>query len=192
MINFLHTIKDQLDNPPYRRYEGFLTIFQHLELQVRQTPVVIVETGCCRYNKNAYASDGGSTLLFDRYVNQCSGHVYSVDINPQAVLCARSLVSERTEVTCADSVIYLHKYNHGPIDLLYLDSYDIDWNNPHPASLHHMNELVSARTHLRSGSIIAVDDNTGTAGKGQYVREFMSSVKARLLYSGYQLVWEWP
>ena len=81
------------------------------------------------------------------------------------------------------------------IDFLYLDSYDIERDNPHPSQLHHVKELCAVIRHLRKGSIICVDDHDafftgGKIGKGNYVKEFMEAIGAELLYEGYQIVWK--
>ena len=68
-----------------------------------------------------------------------------------------------------------------PIDFLYLDSYDIERDNPHPSQLHHVKELCAVIKHLRKGSIVCVDDHDafftgGKIGKGNYVKEFMETI----------------
>src|SRR5262245_35957574 len=55
---------------------------------------LIVETGCARQPNN-WAGDGQSSLLFDRFVSEFDGQVYSVDIDLQACAYARSIVGLR-------------------------------------------------------------------------------------------------
>lgn len=160
---------------------------------------LIIETGCARDAKNGFDGDGYSTLIFDRYINDYNGELRTVDNNPGSVQWGKSQVSNKTQFTCTDSVRYLRQLNTELtqsgryVDLLYLDSYDLDHGNPHPSSLHHIKELTVIFSRLRSGTMVAVDDNFGNKnnrmGKGQYVEDFMSNIDVPLFYDGYQLLW---
>lgn len=158
----------------------------------------IVETGTIRIEDN-WAGDGQATRLFDAFVEHHGGRVLSVDIDPKASQIARALVnSERVQVVCGESVahlaINLPDAEVKKIDLLYLDSYDIDWNRPHPSALHHVFELMTVWRRLPAGSLVAVDDNkkeTGI-GKGMYVREFLERVGATLVVDDYQIIYKLP
>ena len=161
---------------------------------------LIVETGCARQENN-FQGDGMSTLIWDAVANRTNGKVISVDLNPAAAAFAQSNVGPRATVYNADSVVFLRDLeadliNTGKtIDLLYLDSYDFDGENPHPSSLHHIFELLSIKQGLRPGSLIAVDDNfehNGQwMGKGAYVAQWMANVNKKMVYRGYQWIWEW-
>lgn len=151
-----------------QRANAFDKITAHLESLNRD--VVIIETGCVRQEGN-WAGDGQSTLVWDAFVNYRGGKVYSVDLDVRAAALANSLTSDRTVVEACDSVAYLLRmatYDLA-VDLLYLDSYDIDWANPHPSMQHHERELDAAWRMLRPGSIVAVDDNRPDVGKGYLV-----------------------
>lgn len=140
------------------------------ELENLNRPVTILETGCARFSEN-WDGDGMSTLIWDKLVNSIGGIVYSVDIDSNAVKFAKNLVSEQTLIHCGDSVEFLNLMSTTglKIDLLYLDSYDIDWNNPEPSMQHHKNELDRSIKMLSKGSIVAVDDNLPDMGKGHLV-----------------------
>ena len=73
---------------------------------------------------------------------------------------------------------------------MYLDSFDFDMANPHPSSLHHIFELAAIMPCLKQGTMICVDDNFGTIGKGGYVKEFMDLINKQRVYAGYQWVWK--
>jgi hypothetical protein len=80
------------------------------------------------------------------------------------------------------------------IDFLYLDSYDIEKDNPHPSQLHHVKELCAVMKNLKKDTIIVVDDHdafftNGEIGKGTYVKDFMDNIGATLLFEGYQIGW---
>ena len=109
---------------------------------------------------------------------------------------ANSMTSDRTTSYCSDSVEFLWNIRlKGTIDFLYLDSYDIERDNPHPSQLHHVKELCAIIRKCRKGTIICVDDHDGfftggLIGKGNYVKDFMENIGAELLYEGYQIVWK--
>jgi hypothetical protein len=63
-------------------------------------------------------------------------------------------------------------------------------DNPHPSSLHHIFELTAIMPCLREGTMICVDDNFDTVGKGGYVKEFMDLIGKERIYTGYQWVWK--
>ena len=93
----------------------------------------------------------------------------------------------------ADSVAYFWQLvPPRPIDLVYLDSFDLDWQDPHASSLHHLKELCALLPKLRPGCLVVVDDNAGPIGKGAYVREWMAAIGVRPLFDAYQVGWVLP
>ena len=130
------------------------------------------------------------------------GEVLSVDIKQANVDYANKLTSERTSVYCQDSVEFLWGLSEKEkIDLLYLDSYDFEADNPIPSQLHHVKELCAVMKNLKKGTIIVVDDHLNTpefeslrstfakGGKAAFVENFMDSIGAECLHDGYQIVW---
>lgn len=176
-----------------KRAESFVLMLNAL---VDVSSPLIIETGCARQENN-YDGDGMSTILFDTYIGERkAGEFLSVDISQENVNFANSIV-KNSVVHCSDSVSFLYnvaKYcreQNKSVDLLYLDSYDFDPSNPHPSSLHHIFELTAIMPALRTGTIIAVDDNFDNIGKGGYVKQFMDLLGKERIYSGYQWVWVW-
>mgnify|MGYP003610013392 CR=1 FL=1 len=181
---------------PYRsqlgkRASGFDAMFSRLEAHQNLNSLVIVETGCVR--KDSWDGDGASTILFNRFSQAHDCKFISLELNPAHVAYARS-VCPGVEIETGDSVVNLlrlSQLNKVPfINLLYLDSYDIDWNNPHPSACHHLQELCSAMPLLFDGSLVFVDDNNQTNGKGIYVRDYMKGIGARLVHDEYQIGFE--
>lgn len=173
-----------------QRTNTFREIFKYLD-SLNKEFYTIVETGTTRIAGN-FIGDGCSTVMFDEYINtKLNGIVYTVDISPESCQVARSVTSNKTVVTLEDSVTFLSEFKTPEnIDLLYLDSYDFDFNNPHPSSFHHIKELTAIYAKLRSGCMIVVDDNFEDGrGKGAYVRDFLDNVGDQLVMSGYQLVY---
>jgi hypothetical protein len=170
-----------------KRASTFRKTFTYLQ-SLTTSNYTIVETGTVRMENN-FIGDGCSTIMFDEFVSLYGGTVYTVDIDPNACSLCRNLTSPNTIVTISDSVLFLSRFqNAHKIDLLYLDSFDFDPNNPHPSSLHHVKELAAVWASLKPGCLIVVDDNfEDGSGKGAYVKEFMLSVNAELLFDEYQL-----
>lgn len=183
-----------------KRAESFAMMLNHA---LSTDNPLIVETGCARQENN-FDGDGMSTIIFDKLVEYHGGDFYSVDINSDNVKFATAHC-KNANMFCGDSVSFLYNQskswvaNNRKIDVLYLDSYDFDVNNPHPSSLHHVMELVAVMPSLKDGTMICVDDNPlcqddkGNLiemGKGLYVKQFMEQIKRERLHNGYQWVWK--
>lgn len=175
----------------YREY-GFERLFVRLEAKA---PCTIIETGCVRQDGWI---DGRATVLFDRFVQICGGRAFSVDNDAERCRYARTQIGDRTTIINDDSVSFLFRYareHPASIDLLYLDSYDVDWNDPHPSAMHHFKELCAAMPALKPGSLVVVDDHMdaeGRVGKSRYIVPFMYNIGARKFIDGYQVGWVMP
>ncbi len=209
---------DSISDKLLQREVSFRKMFQHLDQS--ETPVIIVETGCVRnMNPWAMSGEGHSTILFDQYVNfrNDGSTVFSVDISAEAVKVCRSLVGPKVTVHEGDSVDFLNnltktlKNEDKAIDLLYLDSYDVDWNYWFPSAAHHLKELLSAWRCVSKDTLVVVDDcpmnanliadNAGqyhldrfykpiVGGKGRLVAEFAEQVNVPMVFSHYQHAWK--
>jgi hypothetical protein len=187
------------NNPIRNRADSFLKIFELLEKKHEkgQDFFHIVETGTTRQDHGylCFGDDGCGTYIFDKFVNFYDGKVLSVDIKQENCDFSNSLTSDKTEVSCMDSVEFLWSLPEAyKIDFLYLDSYDIEKDNPHPSQLHHVKELCAVMKNLKKDTIIVVDDHdafftNGEIGKGTYVKDFMDNIGATLLFEGYQIGW---
>lgn len=187
------TFMDAWLNQHYRdlghRAVAFDEITKRLERRGRD--VLIVETGCMRQPGN-WAGDGQSTLVWDAFVNHNGGRVWSVDIDQAAVTLAKKSTSPKTMVKCMDSVVfltYMALKSGMKADLLYLDSFDIDWNHPAPSQEHHERELEAALPMLQTGTIVAVDDNQEHAGKGYLVGRYADAHGWPTLVDTYVRAW---
>ena len=132
--------------------------FNHLfELMAESSKPTIVETGTIRNHLDTYKyGDGHSTLKFAEFVSRLGGELYSVDIDPMAVVVSKALVGkefsdsmESIHIIESDSVAFLESFEK-PIDVLYLDS-DNDANLI-------LNEAKAALVCLHEESIILIDD----------------------------------
>ena len=118
-----------------------------------QLPLQVVETGT-----SAWGAD--STRLWDEYVRIAGGLVLTVDIRPDPSLLLQNKVSKSTKFFISDSVEFLEglaKRNF-VADLIYLDSFDVDWDDPLPAEEHGRKEFEIAKSLIRIGGIILIDD----------------------------------
>lgn len=187
------------------------TLSQALE-KLSNKPAVILETGSSAWGTN-------SSLLFDGYINSFGGQFESVDLRIEPLINLRNLCASNTTLHCDDSVSWLNKWsanNKGvKIDLLYLDSWDVDWISPAPSGLHGLAEFLAVSEHLKSGSLLLIDDTPMDEsffiaqdlykksfadyfakkgfypGKGSLVKQLLLSLdRGRELDHQYQLLWE--
>lgn len=182
-------------NPVRDRASTLRHVFRELN---DKTNVVFVETGTTRgdHGSLAFGDDGCATIIFDDYVSQNGGVVYTVDIEMKNCEHCKSLVSDNVKVYNDDSVNFLWNYTGPPIDVFYMDSYDFVKENQHPSKFHHIKELLAATKHLKDGSIIIIDDHDALLdgsgdGKGSYVKDFMENIGMEKLFEGYQIGWKW-
>ena len=165
----------------------------------------IVETGCSSHGTR-------STLLWDNVVNAFGGKVLSVDVDDRAVESTNQMTTDQTVVAHSDSLTFLPTLTE-TIDLLYLDSYDVDFLNPRPSAEHHRQEFNCVKHLLGAGSIVLIDDTPRTpewldngtespmyatlkeqfdgnmAGKGSLVHTELQAMGAVQLMHQYQSLW---
>lgn len=175
-----------------KRAGTFRTLFDLMEKKASCEPINIIETGCLRIPDN-WEGDGQSSFMMDRFLhhyNSCQLDIY--DISPHSVAaCKRFVTHPNTRVHCMDSVVGLWEYAR-PVDVLYLDSYDVDFNNTHPSAFHHIKELCSIMKKIAPGALVMVDDNMHNKGKGQYIHEFMRNINADVVMNDYQILFQMP
>lgn len=199
---FRHDFYDKMlkpshpSNPIRNRADNFLEIFKILEKKHNKN-FRIIETGTMRPDHGAlcFGDDGASTYIFDKFINFYDGELLSVDISPINVEHASKIVSKKSKIFCEDSVNFLWRLQKDKdIDLIYLDSFDIKKDDPHPSQLHHIKELCAVIDKIRKGTILVVDDHDAfftnhKIGKGTYVKEFMNNIDAKLIFENYQIGW---
>lgn len=156
----------------------------------------IVETGCMRKEDN-WQGDGQSTIIWNSYTNyhKFGGKFTTIDIDQEAIDLVRNVCSDAASIV-GDSIKEL-TVQRTPIDLLYLDSFDVDMNNAGPAAMHCMFEFCSAKPRLHSGSIVFIDDSPTTSdhqtgGKGSYVAQYFKQLGVAPFTFGYQIAWIMP
>ena len=179
----------------YNRAVGFDIIFRLL-LNQKRTNFSIVETGTLRTPDNWV--DGQSARLFTEFVDQHGGHVRSVDIDADACQAARDHIkSKNFSVANSDSVTWLTRHTDlDLVDLFYLDSWDVDWNNDTASAEHHLKEFQAIESYLKPGCVVALDDNSRWSsnyyrtGKGRRVVEYLYDQGHLPIYDEYQIIFQ--
>ena len=131
MTDFWKYFEQEAEPRLDKRAKTFRQIFEYLDRQAG--PILIIETGVARQPDN-WAGDGQSTVMFDRYVTARGpdSYVHAVDISTDSVTACRAMVGNQTTVHLQDSVKFLNELARGAEvlrpNLVYLDSYDLDWD----------------------------------------------------------------
>lgn len=119
-------------------------------------PAVILETGSSAWGTN-------SSKLFDLYVKSRGGEFHTVDIRIDPLCNLYKESSVFSHFYCDDSVSFLKKWvkNHPnqKVDLVYLDSWDVNWKEPIPSAMHGLSEYFAISPALGKGSILIIDDS---------------------------------
>jgi hypothetical protein len=151
------------------------TLAEALSLLNEQS-AIIAETGSSAWGTN-------STMLFDTYCNSFGGACHSVDIRVEPMLALHPLTTSRTTLYCDDSVAFLNKLSIGQskVDLLYLDSWDVNWDDPMPSAIHGLNEYLAATKHLAPGSLVLIDDTPKSVKNIEAVQPLVSTPYALFL-----------
>lgn len=131
--------------------QGFLVALQSLS----GAPARIFETGT-----SAWGTD--STRLWDSYIRNFGGQMWSVDISEAPSLRLHGQLSRNSHLIVEDSIDFIDRFRAAQttnrIDLCYLDSWDLDWRDPEPAEIHGFREWEAIKPLLGNGSILIVDD----------------------------------
>lgn len=167
----------------------------------------IVETGT-----SAYGTD--SSRLFDSFVRSFGGKFFSVDINTYPSKLLRVAKSRYSKFFVMDSVAFLERIQdltgESSFHLFYLDSWDVDWNDPIPSANHGQREIESIKPLLFPGTILVIDDTPNSInwiplaqwksaekfkedfgvlpGKGAFYKNVLKDINYEVLHHEYNLV----
>jgi hypothetical protein len=113
----------------------------------------IIETGSSAWGIK-------SSILFDSFVNSFNGKLLTCDLRFLPAFELKKAASEKTTFYNMDSVKFLKKLTHKGIncDLIYLDSWDIDFDDFYPSMTHCLNEFFWADRLIKKGGMILIDD----------------------------------
>ena len=118
-----------------------------------------VETGCYR----GMDCDGCSTAIWALLAEFTGGYVVAIDLSEDSINRTKELLErEKVNTSCitlvhGDSLVALPGVE-GPIDVLYLDSFDHCDNNPDPCQRHQAAEAAICLPKMAERSIILLDD----------------------------------
>jgi hypothetical protein len=117
--------------------------------------------------KNPYILESGiasagtnSTYLFNEYVKKYGGFFWSVDINKSLVDRHAGNMCPATQLICDDSVSFFTNWSksHDVANVIYLDSYDLDFYNPQPSGNHGLAEYKSLLPVIKKNTLLLIDD----------------------------------
>ena len=161
MIKSFDLFKNNILNSQKNGYEERLKqtdiCFNILKEHFKFDYINFLETGC---TSDSYDNFG---LLFAMMVDEIGGTYHTVDINENYIKKSKDffdkIIPNNSFVyETSDSIEYLNNFNN-PLNLVHLDSYDLDIKEPIPSSLHHLYEFLSIKDKMPQGSIVIVDDN---------------------------------
>ena len=146
---FKNINKDEINKKFHINYFTFRKLF---ELIPSLKNPDIIETGSSAHGTN-------SSILFDKYIYKYGGTFKTVDINSNTTVNVNSkFLSNNSRAFTNDSVEFIKNLENNSVDVVYLDSYDIDWINYHPSAEHGKKELENIIPKLKQKSYILIDD----------------------------------
>ena len=190
--------------PKHLNYLTFKKLFENMG---SMKDPLILESGIASAGTN-------STYLFNEYVRKYGGRFWSVDINRYLVDKHTINMCPATELIHDDSVNFFKTWvlKNTKADVIYLDSYDLDFYNPTPSGDHGLKEYNVLKPVLAEGTLLLIDDtpkspywldtrgklyndmlvyyekNNYMPGKGMYVLNEIPS--ANILLHNYQVLYK--
>jgi hypothetical protein len=177
----------------FQRGNGYKIIFEKL-LKLNLNELNIIETGVLKNIGNW--SDGQSTWLFQEFIKDHykTGKIETVDISEENCNIARNFLNKKyVNVICSDSIEWLDSHSKKNINLYHLDSYDVEWKNPHLSAEHHLKEFLTIEKFLEPNTLVMIDDNTfyngKRTGKGLYIYNYLAEKNIFPIYDNHQLIY---
>ena len=139
-------------SPKHLNYLTFKELFKNME---GLKDPIILETGI--------ASAGTmSTYLFNEYIKKYGGRFWSVDNDPELVAAHQGNMCPGTKLVHNDSVAFFKEWTYTSgiprADVIYLDSYDLDFYNPEPSAKHGLAEYMSLKPAIKKDTLLLIDD----------------------------------
>jgi hypothetical protein len=131
-------------------YLTFKNLFE--EMKGLKNPRIL-ESGIASFGTN-------STYLFNEYVRKYGGFFWSVDINKELVDRHIGNMCPATQLICNDSVSFFTDWSKSNevANVIYLDSYDLDFYNPIPSGQHGLSEYKSLMPVIKKNTLLLIDD----------------------------------
>ena len=101
-----------------------------------------------------------STHLFNEYVRKYGGRFWSVDIDQLLVNEHKGNMCPATELICDDSISFFNNWSkdNKEANVIYLDSYDLDFYNPVPSGNHGLAEYKALLPVIKKDTLLLIDD----------------------------------
>ena len=170
-------------------------LFEQADISSLPRPSYIIEVGTIREEKPEDHAEN-STCFFKRIAERWGFQFLTVDFSPESIAIARAYVGDRAVLS--DGVAFLNSFG-SPISILYLDNFDVVYNEKHKASLMrrvgtayelnhetitnersaevHLRQMEAAFPLLTTPAYVAIDDTIekpdGWWGKGARVVPYL-------------------
>ena len=103
-----------------------------------------------------------STYLFNEVVRKYGGRFWSVDNDPELVAAHQGNMCPGTKLIHNDSVAFFKEWTststYTSADIIYLDSYDLDFYNPEPSAKHGLAEYMALKPAIKKDTLLLIDD----------------------------------
>jgi hypothetical protein len=103
-----------------------------------------------------------STYLFNEVVRKYGGYFWSVNNDPELVAAHRGNMCPGTQLVHNDSVAFFKEWTsestYTSADIIYLDSYDLDFYNPEPSAKHCLAEYMALKSAIKKDTLLLIDD----------------------------------
>jgi hypothetical protein len=179
-------------------------MFELLLTHLSKKSLHILETG------SSGTHGSGSSTLFASYVTLFGGTFNTVDLNPKIKESFEFFESEKVKFHVEDSLSFIKKMKSSDIeklDIIYLDSFDLNIKNPEPSENHGLQEFLLLNEKIKKGALISIDDTPDSfdkyslteknifnyiPGKGRLVIQYLKENPGcyKILYHNYALVLE--
>lgn len=149
----------------------------------------IVETGCVRLKDDWGA--GYSTVLFGEFCKLYGGTLITIDNTESHMNICKKLTKEYSsniKYITGNSLEELGKLIC-KVDLLYLDSFDLDLVGDRlPSQEHNLKEFKISESMLHENSIVLIDDCFGGNGKPKLTKQYMIDKGWKVLHENQQIL----
>tara|TARA_Y100000385_G_scaffold214232_1_gene222715 strand:+ start:2017 stop:2691 length:675 start_codon:yes stop_codon:yes gene_type:complete len=138
------------------RIEQLDKLIQEIKNDFKFNKIICIETGASQS-----MDDGCVGLFFAKLCDLNDGEFYSVDNNENIIKQSKTIYKKhnlKVKHYLQDSVEFLEDTKIIP-NLIHLDSWDLNLNNPFPGALHGWREFIAIEDKMPIGSIIIIDDN---------------------------------
>lgn len=141
-----------------RHHINYLTFKKLFEQMGTPKEPIILESGIAIH----------STYLFNEVVRKYGGYFWSVDNDPELVAAHQGNMCPGTKLVHNDSVAFFKEWintsmapspsTYTSADIIYLDSYDMDFYNPEPSAKHCLAEYMALKPAIKKDTLLLIDD----------------------------------